>query len=138
PLPGVIRTFGRIPRRESLLAMKRCGVLLLIQNTEAFSAETIPSKTYEYLHVGQPILGLVHKNPELGQMLSTLGHTAVEADSPEAVKQAISDCYDRWKNALSQSQSAASPYTVAATVETLVAIAGTILLQENSGANKTA
>lgn len=123
PLPGVIRIFGRIPRRESLLAMKRCGVLLLIQNTEAFSTETIPSKTYEYLHVGRPILGLVHHNPELGQMLIALGHTAVAADSPEVVKQAIAACYDRWKHDKMQFQPAASPYTVAAAVADIISIA---------------
>ncbi len=126
PAAGIIRDHGRIPRQESLLAMKRCGVLLLIQNTEEFSAETIPSKTYEYLHVGRPILGLVHHNPELGQMLSTLGHAAVAADSPEAVKQAIADCYDRWKSEGSQPQSADSPYTVAAAVSEIVSIAADV------------
>lgn len=123
PVPGVIRDHGRVPRRESLLAMKRCGVLLLIQNTEAFSAETIPSKTYEYLHVGRPILGLVHHNPELGRMLSALGHTAVAADSSDAVKQAISGCYERWKRHGRQPEPMASPYTVAAAVTDIVSMA---------------
>ncbi|MFA7061414.1 MAG: glycosyltransferase family 4 protein [Pedobacter sp.] len=133
PLPGVIRTFGRIPRRESLLAMKRCGVLLLIQNTEAFSAETIPSKTYEYLHIGRPILGLVHHNPELREMLSTLGHTAVAADSPEAVKQAIVGCYENWKSDGSQHQPMESPYTVVAAVADIVSIAATAGQQHTGG-----
>jgi hypothetical protein len=122
PERGVIRDHGRVHRQESLLAMKRCGVLLLIQNTEAFSTETIPSKTYEYLHVGRPILGLVHHNPELARMLSTLGHRAVAADSPEAVKQAISGCYDRWEQGQTQPP-AALPYTIAAAVDDLVSIA---------------
>lgn len=133
PLRGIVRDHGRVPRQESLLAMKRCGVLLLIQNTEEFSAETIPSKTYEYLHVGRPILGLVHHNPELGQMLAALGHRAVAADSPEAVKEAISGCYDRWKNDVALSQPAASPYTVAAAVAGIVSIAAAAGQQPTGG-----
>lgn len=136
PAPDVIRDHGRIPRQESLVAMKRCDVLLLIQNTEAFSAETIPSKTYEYLHVGRPVLGLVHHNPELGQMLSSLGHTAAAAASPEAVKQALIGCYDQWRHEAAQPPPAVSPYTVAAAVEKLIAIAETTLPQEMSGADK--
>lgn len=96
PAQGVVRYHGRIARSDSLVAMKRCDVLLLIQNTEEFSAETIPSKTYEYFFTGRPILALVHKNPELFQMMSQLGHTAVKADSPDDIKRAIMALADRW------------------------------------------
>jgi glycosyltransferase involved in cell wall biosynthesis len=136
PIADVIRDHGRIPRQESLLAMQRCAVLLLIQNTEAFSAETIPSKTYEYLHIGRPILGLLHQNPELGQMLSALGHTAVPADAPEAVKQAIAACYDSWKRSGTRSKPAASPYSIAAALEKVVAIAEAVLSPDASAAAK--
>jgi hypothetical protein len=122
PWPEMIHDHGRIPRHESLVAMKKTDILLLIQNTEEFSAETIPSKTYEYLHVGRPILGLVHHNPELVRMLSALGHTAAAADSPDAVKKATIGCYDRWKQGQAKPP-AASPYTVTAAVNDLVSIA---------------
>lgn len=125
PEQGVIRDHGRVPRNESLVAMKKTGILLLIQNTEEFSAETIPSKTYEYLHVGRPILGLVHHNPELAQMLSTLGHAAAAAGSPEAVKKAIIDCYDQWRHEGTHPP-AASPYTVAAAVDEIASIAAVV------------
>jgi hypothetical protein len=138
PWPEMIRDHGRIPRRESLVAMKKTDVLLLIQNTEEFSVETIPSKTYEYLHVGRPLLGLVHHNPELAQMLSSLGHAAAAADSPEAVKLAISGCYAQWEHEGKEFSPASSPFTVAAAVEKLVAIAETTLSQEISGVDKTA
>jgi hypothetical protein len=134
PVPGVIHDHGRVPRQESLVAMKRCGILLLIQNTEEFSAETIPSKTYEYLHVGRPILGLVHHNPELGQMLTALGHTAVAADSPEEVRQAIADCFDRWKQRDGRTpQTAASSYTVTAAVNSIVSVAADALQRHTGG-----
>ncbi|MGD0584995.1 MAG: glycosyltransferase [Oryzomonas sp.] len=96
PVQGVVRYHGRIARSDSLVAMKQCDVLLLIQNTEEFSAETIPSKTYEYFFTGRPILALVHKNPELRQMMSQLGHTAVKADSYEDVERGIGILTDRW------------------------------------------
>lgn len=123
PAASVICDHGRIPRQESLVAMKRCDVPLLIQNTEEFSSETIPSKTYEYLHIGRPVLGLVHHNPELGQMLSKLGHTAVAADSPEAVKKAIAECYEQWRSAERLSRPAKSPYSIAAAANSIVAVA---------------
>jgi hypothetical protein len=137
PWPEMIHDHGRIPRNESLVAMKKTDVLLLIQNTEEFSAETIPSKTYEYLHVGRPVLGLVHHNPELVQMLSALGHTAAAADSPEAVKQAIIGCYEQWKDEGTKPLPAASPYTVAAAVEKIIAIAKTTAPREMPGVDKT-
>jgi hypothetical protein len=96
PVQGVDRYHGRIARSDSLVAMKRCDVLLLIQNTEEFSAETIPSKTYEYFFTGRPILALVHKNPELFQMMSRLGHAAAKADSPDDIKRSIMALAERW------------------------------------------
>jgi len=133
PYAGVVRAHGRIPRLASLSAMKRCGVLLLIQNTEEFSAETIPSKTYEYLQVGRPILGLVHHNPELARMLADLGHTAAAADSPEAVKQAIAGCYERWRSGAPPPRPQESPHTVAAAVAAIMAIAAAVGRQGSGG-----
>lgn len=124
PVPGVIRCHGRISRSESLVAMKRCDVLLLIQNTEEFSAETIPSKTYEYFFTGRPILALVHKNPELSRMMSQLGHTAVKADDPEDVKGAIIALADRW-TADGLESVAGGGFEVTQAVKTLVSIGDT-------------
>lgn len=123
PWNGVIHDHGRISRSASIDAMQRCSVLLLIQNTEAFSAETIPSKTYEYFQMGRPVLGLVHHNPELRQMLEELGHHAVDADQPDQVASAILDCYERWCNGEKRHQTVTSPYTVEAAVMRLISIA---------------
>ncbi len=133
PAPEVIRDHGRIPRQESLVAMKQCDILLLIQNTEKFSAETIPSKTYEYLHVGRPVLGLVHHNQELFRMLMTLGHKAVAADSVTEVKQGIIDNYERWKMEATDYQPEPSPHTVASAVQKLLTITATVRPHENGG-----
>jgi glycosyltransferase involved in cell wall biosynthesis len=122
PVPGVVTNHGRVPRREALAAMRDTDILILIQNIDDFSAETIPSKVYEYLAAGRPILGLVHRNAELAGMLAALGHTAVEAGDVGAVRGAVSELRRRWEKGTLE-EPARSPYTIASAVERLVAIA---------------
>lgn len=121
PYPGVIRNFGRIPRRDSLIAMKQSDVLLLIQNTDSISAETIPSKVYEYFNAKRPVLGLIHNNRELESMLERLGHYAAAANDPLLVHRGLLVCYDRWESTLLESEML-SDYTVSAAVAQLVAL----------------
>lgn len=114
---------GRLSRREAHAAMRQSDVLLLIQNTSDFSFETIPSKTYEYLQMGRPILGLVHGNPELDGMLRSQGHVAVDATDPGAVMGGIRTSVDRWRKDDRSSAGKNSPHTVAAAVDRLIGIA---------------
>jgi glycosyltransferase involved in cell wall biosynthesis len=117
----VITDFGRLPRKESIAAMVKSDVLLLIQNTEEFSAETIPSKVYEYLHTGRPVLGLVYRNTELTELLIGLGHRAVDAASAMEVKNGIVQMVEQWRTGGGIPQP--SPYTVEAAVDSLICIA---------------
>lgn len=78
--PGVITDHGKVPRKESLVAMMQSDCLLLVQNTQAFSEETIPSKVYEYFFSKKPILALTFRNSELSDMLGQHGHVVVAAD----------------------------------------------------------
>jgi len=121
PYPGVIRNFGRIPRKDSLIAMKRSDVLLLIQNTDSISAETIPSKVYEYFLSSRPILGLVHNNSELRDMLNLLGHIPVVADDRLSVNRGITQMIQLWShtrtNCIPQ-----SPYNVESAVIKLIGL----------------
>jgi hypothetical protein len=114
-----------VPRAESLAAMRRADVLLLVQNTEAFSAETIPSKTYEYFRSGRPVLGLVHRNPELAAMLEAGGHAAADADDPASVKAALPGLLRDWDHGgHTDAAPATRPhFAVADAVERLVALA---------------
>ncbi|GFE62575.1 glycosyltransferase family 4 protein [Geobacter sp. AOG2] len=137
PVQGVVRYHGRISRSDSLVAMKRCDVLLLIQNTEEFSAETIPSKTYEYFFTGRPILALVHKNPELCRMMSQLGHTAVKADDSEDVKGAITTLADRW-SANCLEPAAGGGFEVEWAVDRLISIGDGIVQQSEPTAGVSA
>jgi hypothetical protein len=103
--------------------MRDADILLLVQNIDDFSAETIPSKVYEYLVAGRPILGLVHRNAELAGMLTGLGHTVAEAADAVSVRDAVSEIHRRWETITLESP-AVSPYTVASAVDRLIAIAG--------------
>jgi hypothetical protein len=133
PVTGIIQDFGRTPRRDSLIAMKQSDVLLLIQNTEEFSSETIPSKTYEYFYTGRPILGLVHENSELFRMMLQLGHTAVKANNSEDVKRSIVDLVERWLTcSLEPSDNAG--FSIEQAVDTLVGIGECITQQTNPAA----
>lgn len=123
PRPDCITDRGRLRRKEAHMAMRQSNVLLLIQNTSDFSFETIPSKTYEYLQMGRPILGLVHKNPELDGMLRSQGHVPVDATDPAAVMGGIRRSVERWREEGAAPAGGTSTYTIASAVDRLVAIA---------------
>ncbi|MGC8495197.1 MAG: glycosyltransferase, partial [Syntrophobacteraceae bacterium] len=48
---------GKVSWSEALKAMRETDVLVLLQNMDDLSYETIPSKFYEYLQAKRPILG---------------------------------------------------------------------------------
>ena len=112
---------GRIPNREVDDLMRSADVLLLIQDELDISTQSIPGKTYEYLHSGRPILGLVHRNPELKEMLRSLGHWAVELTDAEGIAAAIRQIHARW-TAGDLVVTAQSPYTVSAFVDGLLGL----------------
>ncbi len=122
PREGVVTFHGRVSRSAALAAMRDADVLVLIQNVADYSAETIPSKVYEYLVAGRPILGLVHRNAELAGMLTGLGHTVAEAVDARSVGGAISEIHRRWE-AGALEMPPGSPYTIASAVDRLIGIA---------------
>jgi len=122
PWKDVVVIHGRVSRMASLDAMQAADVLLLIQNVADYSAETIPSKVYEYLMARRPILALAHRNLELSAMLESLGHVCVEADDPASVRSAIETFFgERDRGALPEP--AASPWSTEVAVDRLIAIA---------------
>ncbi|MDD3620191.1 MAG: glycosyltransferase [Desulfobulbaceae bacterium] len=123
-LGAIVADHGILTRRQALAAMQKTDCLLLIQNTIFFSTETIPSKVYEYLLSGRPILGLVHHNDELRDMLLNSGNFPVPADQPEAVADAVDNIMQRFRD---DSLSTWVPYpdwTVAAAVDQLLRLGG--------------
>lgn len=124
---NVINEYGRVPHDESITAMLNSSVLLLIQNTEIFSSETIPSKVYEYFQTGRPILGLIYKNEELTNMFKELGHVASDADSVTSVETAIIASYKLWEKSEDKPVNM-SDYTVESAVTKLSEIVNSMLI----------
>ncbi|MBI2400007.1 MAG: hypothetical protein HYV23_02955, partial [Deltaproteobacteria bacterium] len=113
---------GKIKRSDSLGLMTSTDVLLLIQNADVVASESIPSKTYEYLHAGRPILALVYRNPELKAMLEEYGHIVCEADDRKALKKALQRFVSLWEKKELVPVSLESRYTVEAAVSKLFAL----------------
>jgi hypothetical protein len=127
---GVVREMGRLEldpdtgksgRDRVLERMNAVDCLLLLHGTEAFCAEYIPSKLYEYLWTQRPILALVSDNPQMERMLVAEGHVVAPAGDAHAVARALARLLDRWRGAGLPDSGRASPYTVRAAVEQLVA-----------------
>jgi len=92
----VVRIKGLVSRNEGINQALNSDVLLLIQNNDRRSAETIPSKVYEYLLLQRKVLGLVYHNEELSTMLQEHGHLAIDADDAQKIKEAIISLIDSW------------------------------------------
>jgi len=119
---SVVEFFGKIRREDALDAMKKGTVLLLIQNTDGVSSETIPSKVYEYLLTERPILALLFRNPELQLLLEGMGHIVVQGDDEIAIKKGLETYVGKWERNQLQSTITKSPYTVQKAVGELVTL----------------
>jgi glycosyltransferase involved in cell wall biosynthesis len=85
----IIFKHGLVSRIEALKEAKESDVLLLIQNNDLRSSVTIPFKIYDYLNLKIPILGLIFKNSELEEILTTHGHLACQVDDIYQIKESI-------------------------------------------------
>jgi glycosyltransferase involved in cell wall biosynthesis len=116
PYRNALRIYGKVNRPTAVESMQAADVLLLIQNTDDVSFETIPSKVYEYLHSGRPILALVYRNAELQTILETMGHLVVQADDTAGIKKALEAHIAKWREGKLKPSDVPSPYTVEAAV----------------------
>ncbi len=121
-LHDLVTAHGSVPRQEAVARMQQADCLLLVQNIIYFSCETIPSKVYEYLLTGRPILGLLHNNQELADMLNRSGHRAAPADDVQAVAAAIAAILEEWQADRSPSVTTSQQWTVKAAVRRLICL----------------
>ncbi|MDE2341936.1 MAG: hypothetical protein KGL63_00860 [Betaproteobacteria bacterium] len=98
----------RLSGRERIQQrMHQADGLLLLHGTTADCAEYIPSKFYDYLWARRPVIGLVHLNPQLMQLISDHGGYAVEVDDQERVLAMLEAVYLDWEHG--RMRSAARP-----------------------------
>jgi hypothetical protein len=117
---------GKVAHEEALEAMQNSDVLLLIQDRDPLSGNTIPLKTYEYLQTGRPVLSLTYRNPELTDMLLSRGHWVIEVDDPEGIARILETILSRWESGSLESCCDETNLSVSSAVDQLLALAESI------------
>jgi len=84
-----VHALGRQPRTRLDGIIADTDILVLIQNTGPIAKETIPSKAFEYLQTGRPILALIDDNAQLRSILEEHGHSVFELSDNNAVLQQL-------------------------------------------------
>ena len=132
PLEHTLQEHGRLEydeasgtsgRRQVLEAMKLCDVLVILHGSGFICEEYIPSKVYEYLLTGRPVLALTPATSELGRIVLECGHWVVDPDDVHAIKDALAECIMQWESGALDEVRRESPYTIKNTVDTFLAVA---------------
>jgi hypothetical protein len=111
---------GKSGRQQVVEAMKKSDVLLILHGRDFVCREYIPSKVYEYLLTGRPILGLTAETTELGRMLRECGHRLADPDDVDSMKKAFRECISTWQEKGLEGTGMNSPYTIERTVRNLL------------------
>lgn len=117
---------GKSGRQQALEAMRQCDVLVILHGSGTVCEEYVPSKVYEYLLTGRPILGCTPRTSELGAILIETGHQVVDPDDQEAIKNALQEYITAWSGKGLAGTDTVSPYTIDRTVRGLISIADQI------------
>jgi glycosyltransferase involved in cell wall biosynthesis len=104
-LEDVIERVGYIEYDEHLRVLKQSDALLLVMSRGEKSRGWIPSKFFQYLGTGNPILAMAPAGEVRDIMAATRGGICVEPDDVPAASRAIESLYDAWENGTSIAQS---------------------------------
>jgi len=105
-LEDVFISFGRLERSEKtgmsgreqvLERMFQADCLLLVHGTISDCSEYIPSKLYEYLWTGRPVIALTYQNPQLDQLVIERGGYVASGDNPGQIVDVLSKAYIDWQ-----------------------------------------
>ncbi len=113
---------GKSGRQQVIEAMKRCDVLLILHGSGLICEEYIPSKVYEYLLMGRPVLALTAETSELGTIVLECGHRVADPDDASAIKDQLKEYIMKWMDSGLEDEQVDSPYTIKQTVDKLLAI----------------
>ena len=106
-LEDVFISFGRLERSEEtgmsgrdqvLERMFQADCLLLVHGTISDCREYIPSKLYEYLWTGRPVIALTYQNPQLDQLVKERDGYVARGDQAEEVTGVIERAYTDWQH----------------------------------------
>jgi glycosyltransferase involved in cell wall biosynthesis len=86
---GMLRAHGLRPHAEALTWAMQSDVLLILLGGDRFLGSHLPAKTFEYLHLGKPILAVTREG-DVSRILQESGQgIIVHPHDVEALKQAI-------------------------------------------------
>lgn len=136
PLGSVLQEHGRLEfdpntgksgRQQVVEAMQRSDVLLLIHGIDTFASQYIPSKVYEYLMVGRPIIGLAGMDSELARILAANGHRVVDSDNWRELARVMASTIKTWEKDGLPDCAVERSFTVEDAVKKILTIASTIV-----------
>lgn len=98
--PESVIDYGFVPHREAIKLTQKAGLLLLIQNNAKLNIlGRIPSKVFEYLATGNPILIVGNPSSDLAELVrNEPGIYVVDFKDELGIEQAIKESYSFWKN----------------------------------------
>lgn len=88
---------GKSGREQVVDLMHQVDCLLLVHGNIEDCREYIPSKFYEYLWAGRPIIALTYKNPQFDRMLSEHKSYIAASDRQDEIVAAINKAFGDWK-----------------------------------------
>ncbi|MDE3012203.1 MAG: hypothetical protein KGI67_15065 [Pseudomonadota bacterium] len=105
-LGEVVRAHGRLEadpasglsgRARIQALMHQADALLLVHGNTVECPEYIPSKFYDYLWAGRPVVALVHHNPQLSALVEAHGGYQAEVEDDAQVQAMLSRLLQDWR-----------------------------------------
>ncbi len=98
---GICRFTGFLSHSKALEHVKGSDALLLLLSRER-GAYVVPSKTFEYMASGKPIIAIVPKQSEVASIIeSTRTGTLVDYEDLEGIRMAVLRMYRSWESGAS-------------------------------------
>ena len=91
-----VKLLGWLSYRDSLEMLKRAHASLIVLSRGVESKGWIPSKLFQYLGAGNPLLAMVPGGDVKDIIVNTGSGVAVESDDVAGIKRAVGEMYDRY------------------------------------------
>jgi hypothetical protein len=88
---------GKSGRERIAERMQAADILLLLHGDDAWCAEYIPSKMYEYFWMGRPIWAIAHLNPQMNALLAERNAYISAADDAVSIDQTLERIWLDWQ-----------------------------------------
>ncbi len=96
-LERIVRLSGPVAYTIGLERLVSSSVLLLVTDRGPWGRNLVPSKLFEYLAAGRPVLGLAPEGAVAGHLRAAKAGIVVEPDDIPAIQRAIMALYEEWR-----------------------------------------